>query len=200
MGAVFPLHGMSYDAEREQMIIRRPWSDNSLPLGQWLQQPLVEVCLSTQKIRDVLSAVRNKRGAHVDLLWPQNIPWPVRDFYTVYASLFVVEVGFLLVRQAALVTENEAFRKAVFGENAKPELLIDNEFLCGNIFISIERSGPDLQFDDAQTLFHIPHQGPGTTSYSASLWFIRAAGNKTDIEMAGIAKLIQDSKDAFSRL
>ena len=35
LGAVFPLHGLSYDAASERFLVRRPWSDSSLPLSRW---------------------------------------------------------------------------------------------------------------------------------------------------------------------
>ncbi|MCY4558673.1 MAG: hypothetical protein OXF79_20315 [Chloroflexi bacterium] len=198
MGAVFPLHGMSYDAPSSRLVIRRPWSDTSLPLSRWGRQNLVQVCGTTQTIHRVLSDVRNQRGAHADVGWTRDLPQPVREFYALYASLFVVEVGLFLVKQAVLANGNKAFRTAIFGSDAAPPLRADNPLPRDGVHVSLEREGGfDLRFTDALTLSHIPHQGAGTTSYSTTLWFIRAPGETTERERAGVATLLRVAGDAL---
>ena len=198
MGAVFPLHGMSYDAASNRLVIHRPWSDSSLPHSRWGRQNLVQVCGTTQNIHQVLSDVRNQRGAHAEVGWTQNFPQPVREFYALYASLFVLEVGLYLVRQAALAAENTTFRKTVFGTDAQLSLPTEDPLPADGAHVSIEREGGfDLRFTDAQTLFHIPHQGAGTTSYSTALWFIRASGDTTEGEKAGMAELVRIAGDVL---
>ena len=192
MGAVFPLHGMSYDAASDGLVVSRPWSDSSLPFSRWGRQELVQVCGTTQTIHRVLSDVRNQRGAHAEVGWTQNLPQPVRQFYALYASWFVVELGLYLVRQAALAAESRTFRRTVFGTDGEIPLPTDDPLPRGGLHLSIEREGGfDLKFADAQTLFHVPHQGAGTTSYSTSLWFIRAPGDTTEGEKVGVAELVR---------
>ena len=198
MGAVFPLHGLSYDAASEQFFIHRPWSDSSLSLSHWGRQKLVQVCRTTQTIHEVVSGVRNQRGAHADDGWTQNFPQPVRDCYALYASWFVVEVGLYLIRQAAIAAESKTFRRAVFGTDAEVPLPTGDPLPRGGLQLSIEREeGFELKFADAQTLFHVPHQGAGTTSYSTSLWFIRAPGDTTEGEKTGVAELMRVASDAL---
>ncbi len=196
MGAVFPLHGLSYDAASDRLVSRRPWSDASLPLSRWGRQKLVQVCRTTQTIQEVLSGVRNQRGAHADADWTQNLPQPVRQFYDFYASWFVVEVGWYLVRHASLAAGSNTFRKAVFGTDAEVPLPTGDPLPRDGMHLSIEREGGfDLHFADAHTLFHVPHQGAGTTSYSTALWFIRAPGDTTEGEKAGMAELLRSAGD-----
>ena len=198
VGAVFPLHGMSYDAPSSRLVLRRPWSDSSLPLSRWGRQNLVQVCRTTQTIHRVLSDVRNQRGAHADVGWTQDLPQPVREFYALYASLFVVEVGLHLVQQGALAARHKTFRRAIFGTDAEPPLQVDNPLPRDGVHVTIEREGGfDLRFADARTLFHVPHQGAGTTSYSTTLWFIRAPGDTTEGEEAGVAELMRIAGDAL---
>jgi len=103
-----------------------------------------------------------------------------------------------LVRQAALGAENKTFRRAVFGTDDELPLPTGDPLPRGGLHVSIEREeGCDLHFADAQTLFHVPHQGAGTTSYSTALWFIRAAGNTTKGEKAGMADLLRIAGDAL---
>ena len=200
LGAVFPLHGLSYDAASDRFVSRRPWSDSSLPLSRWARQNLLQVCKTTQTIHEVLSGVRNQRGAHVDMGWTQNLPQPVRTFYAFYASWFVVEVGRYLVQQAALAAADSTFRRAVFDTDAEVPLPHGDPLPRDAVRFSIEHDeGFDLCFADAQTLFHVPHQGAGTTSYSTTLWFIRAPGNTTETERAGVAELMRIADDELSR-
>ena len=190
MGAVFPLHGLSYDAASERFVVCRLWSDSSLPLSRWGRQNLVQVCRTTHTIHQVLSGVRNKRGAHADTDWTQNLPQPVRDFYAFYANWFVVEVGLYMMRQAALAAESKTFRRAVFGTDAEVPLPTGDLFPCDGLHLSIEREGGfNLCFADAQTLLHAPHEGPGTTCYSTDLWFIRAPGEATQAEKVAVVEL-----------
>ena len=200
MGAVFPLHGLSYDAASERFLVRRPWSDASLTLSRWGKQNLVQVCGTTQTIHRVLADVRNQRGAHAEVGWMQNLPQPVREFYAFYASWFVVEVGLYLVRQAALAAGSKTFRRAVFGTDAEVPLPTGDPLPRGGLHLSIEREGGfELKFADARTLFHVPHQGAGTTSYSTDLWFIRAPGDTTEGEKAGVAELVRIAGDSLRR-
>lgn len=200
LGAVFPLHGLSYDAASDRFFVHRPWSESLLPLSRWGRQDLVQISSTTQTIHRVLSDVRNQRGAHAEVGWTENLPQPVRAFYAFYASWFVVEVGSYLIRQAALAAESETFRRAVFGTVAEVPLPTGEPFPREGLQLSVERDGGfDLRFADAQTLFHVPHLGPGTTSYSTSLWFVRAPGNTTPDEEAGVAELLRIADDELRR-
>ena len=190
MGAVFPLHGLSYDAASERFFACRPWSGSSVSVSRWGRQKLVQVCRTTHTIHDVLSGVRNKRGAHADEDWMQNLPQPIREFYAFYANWFVVEVGWHLVRQAALAAESKTFRTAVFGTTEEVALPTDNPLPRAGLRLSIEREGGfDLKFADAHPLLHVPDRGARTTSYSAALWFVRAPGAITEREKGGLAEL-----------
>ena len=197
MGAVFPLHGMSYDAASNRFVTRRPWGSSSLHLSQWGRQNLVQVCGTVLTIQKVLSDIRNQRGAHTDVKWIQDHPQPVRQFYALYASWFVMEVGLHLVRQATLAVENETFRRSVFGTHAELPVMTDIPLPSGGTPLSIESDKLDLKFADSMNLLHVPHQGHGTMSYSAALWFIRAPGDTTEAEKAALTDLRRIAVDAL---
>ena len=169
-----------------------PQLARTLPLSRWGRQDLVQVCGTTRTVHRVLTDIRNQRGAHADVRWTQDQPQPVRSFYAFYASWFVVEVGLHLVQQAALAAKSSTFRRAVFDTDARIDLPIDYPLPVGHMTLSFEK-GEAIEFGqaDSRTLLYTPPGGPGTTCYSANLWFIRAPGEETAAEQAGIAGLQQ---------
>jgi len=64
---IYPLPGVSYDADRDKVIISDPFDLNTPPsmnLDQWLSQKMVSICGHDMTLRDILKTIANEEGAH----------------------------------------------------------------------------------------------------------------------------------------
>ncbi|MDD9811221.1 MAG: hypothetical protein OXU71_05845 [Gammaproteobacteria bacterium] len=64
---VYPLPGVSHDANKNKVIISNPFDLNVLPsmnLDQWLSQKMVSICGHDMTLRDILKTTANEEGAH----------------------------------------------------------------------------------------------------------------------------------------
>ena len=204
LGYVFPLYGLQYRAQRGRFLFCSPWDIQSLPLrlAPWMKQSLVELSRTTQTIHDVVSDVRNQRGAHTDKNWTMRLPQPLRQFYWVYANLFMVQVGHYLVQEAFRAIRDDEFASAAFPRShnltrllqyslpRRSVLTIDrirpgnfsgkiaSEMIQGNsIDIPVSGGGGapfELIFSEGIVIRHISDNGPGTIYESTHLWDIRA--------------------------
>lgn len=187
IGFIFPLHGLLYEAKSKRFLMQSPWYCQKpfLPLSQWRNQDLVQMNRIRQTIHEVISDVRNQRGAHADRNWTMDFPQPLRQFYWLYANLFIVQVGCYLVDEAAKAIRNDEFRCMVF-PNIRPRKALQYSMpLRDKLTIEKVRlgsgSGFSFKYDEAVAITHTPHQGPGTMSTSTDLWFMQAAGRALSI-------------------
>ncbi len=204
LSAVFPLHGLAYKADTNQFQMSWPWNNANagLSLAKWGRQELVQANATTMTVREVVSRMRNKRGAHVDIDWTNNMPQPARTFFEFYASVFVVLAGWYLVQEAARAAKSKTFRQLVFDTagNMDQELRLPT-LPCFTWRTKPKEVLPDRptwswEFGEAMRLFHIPDRGSGTVSYCAYLWFIRAAGiEMTERDKARLKALKQIAMD-----
>ena len=208
IGFIFPLHGLLYQANPKRFFINSPWDGRKpfLRLTEWRKQELVQMNRIRQTIHDVISDVRNQRGAHADKNWTMGFPQPLRNFYWLYANLFVVQVACYLVDEATRAICDDEFRTTVFPGSRPNEALQyalprRNALTIPKIVLSQKRgisiatehiqgdsvvippepgkgtgSGFSFDYSEAVAVRRTPHQGPGTMAKSTDLWFMQASG------------------------
>ncbi len=112
---VYPLHGLfkmngTFEAQP-------PWNDNTphLPIAEWVDQDLVQACNIRRTIRDAMKWTRDKRGAHTDQDWGDDVPHGLRPFYLMYVGIFLFHVSRYLINQALEAARyNSGFSDRVF--------------------------------------------------------------------------------------
>ena len=200
-GAIFALHGLRYDKGSGMFMWTTPWDDAEpyLRLRDWLKQDLVQVNRTTKTIKDVISEIRNQRGAHPDPKWTKDLPQPLRDFYQLYTSLFIVQLGYMLTNEARCAAANEEFNTHVFPRHGNPGEALSCPPISALARLTMERltlgSGNEWELDleKGVVIKHAPHQGIGTVSDTTYLWFMRAPGPDTDAEKNALIEIFQSS-------
>ena len=183
---LLPLYGLEYRAEQRMFAPHPLWDHNAprLNIDHWLKQELMELSNGEcQTIGDVVRDIRNKRGSHTDPTWISDFPQPLRQFYTVYADFFMVQVGMLLLDETIASIDDDHFRQCIFPSIDHPDRELRYPPMPGGTITAPHtRLGSDpetsfsFSFDQAKTLWGIPHRGAGTTAISVSLLALGAPG------------------------
>ena len=112
---VYPLYGLS--KINGTFWVHPPWNNNTphLPIAEWVEQELVQLCYIRRTIRDAMKWTRDKRGSHTDKDWGDDVPHDFRPFYLMYVGIFLFHVSRYLVSQALEATRyNSDFSERVF--------------------------------------------------------------------------------------
>ena len=112
---VYPLHGLS--KTNGAFEAQPPWNEKTahMPLAEWVEQELVQVCNIRRTIRDAMKSTRDKRGSHTDKDWGDDVPHGFRPFYLMYVGIFLLHVSRYLISQAlAAARYNNGFSDRVF--------------------------------------------------------------------------------------
>ena len=105
-----------------------------------------------------------------------------------------------LIRQAALLPRARRSEGRCSVRTPKVPLPTGTPLPREGLRLSVEPEDEfALCFADAQNFVSCPYQGAGTTSYSTKLWFVRAPGDTTEGEEAGMAELLRIANAELSR-
>lgn len=127
---VYPLPGVSHDANKNRVIVSNPFDLNALPsmnIDQWLSQKMVSICGHDMTLRDILKTTANEEGAHA-----RNFGTDRES--TIYISRQFMFGGFSYFHWMVLLTANY-----LIGRIAKFKLHRDRLIRAGIDFRRIEQ-------------------------------------------------------------
>lgn len=155
-------------------------------------------------IRQVLNEVRDKRGAHADENWTKQTPQPLRRFYMLYVSMFVLEVAWLLLEEAiaAIHADDGEFRNEVFPSHSHVEEVFNG---CRPPVTGLYSTKGEEYVDPGGLRFGFDYQKSGALGYtrepfkpqrgsiakSTGVWFIRAPGPTKSTETIAIHRMLE---------
>ena len=112
---IYPLHGLS--KVNGSFVAQPPWNEKTphMPSAEWVGQELVQACYVRRTILDAMKWMRDKRGAHTDRDWGDDVPHCFRPFYLMYIGIFLFHVSRYLIGQALKAAEfDTGFSDMVF--------------------------------------------------------------------------------------
>ena len=178
-GKVLPLHGLSYDAKSNGFFTPTPWDYQRAPirLRYWTRQNLIQINHTCRQIGEIIKLVRNQRGAHSDRKWMNAAPRPLINFFSLYVSLFVVQIGSLLVDKVSEIAQDNEVRGKIFPDSQHPDRDLKYAAPRTNT-IRVKTPGLDFSFSEAISLAHSPPSERNRMRESFLLWCLKAPEQK----------------------
>ena len=142
------MHGLS--KINGAFVAQPPWNERTphIPSAEWVGQELVQACYVRRTILDAMKWMRDKRGAHTDRDWGDDVPHCFRPFYLMYIGIFLFHVSHYLIGRALEAAEfDTGFSDRVFPNVVRLDEALRIPSSVGGEYHSRLLPGEDVRWD-----------------------------------------------------